>query len=99
MSLGKILYILECKHVMPGPISAIELDCLNCNKVLPVVDVHVYEWKAVCNHRGCAFAKWAGLAMNLAGYYANDHAHKHPDHEAGIRYTPNPLAEKQRARL
>jgi len=88
----KILYVLECDHIMPGPIGALVLDCYNCGGVARIVaDVHVWEWIAFC--ATCRFRSWCGLSQALAQTTIASHARR-KHHVGKTLYMKNPYAER-----
>jgi hypothetical protein len=96
MSTPKILYILSCRHVMPGAIGAQQLVCYNCDMPKLVVDVHTWEWRMVCSN--CNYSPWCGLSQMTANHHADVHARKR-QHKTGVRYLENPYGVKVQQRM
>jgi len=85
-----IIYILECRHVIPGRIGVMELHCFNCqDEVKKVVDVHTFEWRVFC--LSCNYKPWCGLSQMLANQNASMHSRKHSRHEVKVLYMENPI--------
>lgn len=98
MSNPVILYILDCRHVQPGRIGVLEMECLNCNdSVHKIVDVHTFEWRTVC--LTCNYRAWCGLSQILANQNATGHARKRSWHQLKVLYVENPYAAKIRDRI
>lgn len=98
MSNPVVLYILDCRHVQPGRIGALEMECLNCNDgIHKVVDVHTYEWRVMCE--SCNYHPWCGLSQMLANHTCTGHVRKHSHHKAKVLYMENPYSRKIRERL
>lgn len=94
-----VLYVLNCDHVMPGPvmISSDELPCLACAQARKkIVRVHDFEWRAHCY--SCGMTRWAGTAKHIAEGTANRHF-RNAHHSARVEYARNPLAVKAMKRL
>lgn len=99
MSNPTILYILECRHVMPGKVGTIAIDCLNCDRIMKVIDVHTFEWRMHCET--CHYSKWCGLVRNVAELMANSHVRRLITHKVKVLYEENPdgLKVQERIRL
>lgn len=94
-----IMYILDCRHVQPGRIGVLEMECMNCNdgKIHKVADVHTFEWRVWCE--SCNYKPWCGLSQILANQTATGHVRKRSWHKAKVLYMENPHAAKIRERL
>lgn len=98
MSTPVIMYILDCRHVQPGRIGVMEMQCYNCNDgVHKVVDVHTYEWRVFCET--CNYRPWCGLSQILANNTVTGHVRKRAWHKAKVLYMENPYSVKIRERL
>jgi radical SAM protein with 4Fe4S-binding SPASM domain len=98
MSNPKVLYILECDHIMPGSIyTGNVMDCYNCDEIQKIKDVHVFEWSAFCT--SCRYRAWCGLSQPLAAQNINGHIRKHPDHKGKVLYLRNPLGMRIQTKL
>jgi len=99
MSNPVILYILECKHIIPGTIGQAYAECLNCkpNAIRKIIDVHTWEWRVVC--QTCNYRVWCGLSRKLAEYHANGHVRKRTRHDAQVRYVENPYGVKMKEKM
>lgn len=99
MSNPLILYVLECKHVMPGRVGTMAIECLNCtpNILRKIIDVHSFEWQAHCDT--CHYTKWCGLSRNVAEWAANKHIRKNITHTMQVLYVENPDALKVQERI
>ena len=98
MSNPVIIYILDCRHVQPGRIGVLQMECLNCNDgIHKVVDVHTFEWRVFC--KSCNYRPWCGLSQMLANHTANGHVRRQSRHEAKVLYMENPYAVKIRERI
>lgn len=97
--INAIIYILECGHVMPGPVGVAETLCFDHDSVQKITGVHVYEWQAKCTAARCTFSRWCGLSQGIAGFMANQHSSKHPSHGVKVLYGINPAAQKAQDKL
>lgn len=99
MSNPKILYILDCKHVQPGRMGVLEMECLNCNdgRIHRIIDVHTYEWRVWCET--CNYRPWCGLSQMLANHTCTGHVRKRSWHTAKVLYLENPVAARVRERI
>lgn len=97
MSSPKILYILACKHVMPGNATPMPNDghCGICQMWQRVTGIHIYEWKTWCETKTCKFARFAGLSQQLAKQEAAQHWRKHGNHDLKVGYRVNPVAKRR----
>lgn len=96
----RILYVLECRHIVPGPPTLVngELVCMWHNgESFPITDVEVYEWRAKCET--CRFARWAGVDKNTAEIFANGHRSRNSGHRIFTEYAMNQEAVKTREKL
>jgi hypothetical protein len=95
----RILYVLECDHVMMGSPSRIVYGgfiCGQCNSMKQVKGVHVFEWHARC--AVCQFSRWTGTSEGLSRRVSDAHM-RHSLHRTDVKYERNPAAMAELKRL
>jgi hypothetical protein len=99
MSLGKIIYSLDCGHAATAPASFVngKLFCpwhLDMQMIIGVIE---YEWHATC--KSCNYGRWAGLDKRTAELFANGHSRRNNTHHLIVEYTVNQDAVKTREKM
>jgi hypothetical protein len=96
---NKVIYRLECSHLVVEFNTMLQgtcLFCYECQKVIPVEDVVIKEWRASCTY--CRFSRWAGESMETANRRALNHQNL-AGHQAQVTYEVNAYSLKERRRL
>lgn len=95
----KILLILKCGHIVMGTAGVAKFRCNRCDAIVPIKDVHVWEWHMKCLEHHCKLSRWTGLSSHLAGQIAREHMNRTRTHIAVADYEINPTAERVRSKL
>lgn len=95
----KMFYQLDCGHVVLEyniMMQGTSFYCYECEGVIPVADVLVYEWRAKCDT--CKFSRWAGQSSDVAKWKAISHQNI-MRHAVVVVYEENPRSARERRRL
>jgi hypothetical protein len=94
MTVGMVIYSLECGHAAGAPATLVSgrLYCAHHETMVAINGVIIYEWRAKCDN--CKFGRWAGTSKSNAELFANGHSRRYSSHYVYAEYTINPEARK-----